>query len=1154
MYSNYFSINKNFQSSVNLELDLNNSEKIKEYIPTSDICDVLKRYVKTVLGTSKDYATTLVGPYGKGKSFLLLILIFLLGPNKDTVEWNELVEKIGIIDSDLKNDLLKIKEKNISLLPVLINSNYDNVVQSMQIALNESLKRADMDSIIPQSAFDICISLLDRWMAKEEVKEEVLLKCKGFKNINLEKLKQGLLNYSPTAYASFKELYDCVNIGLEFNPLINNDVVKTYSDISISVKKHGYSGLFVVFDEFSKFIESNSNNLMKDLKVIQDFAELCARSSRGNQIHLCCVTHKSITLYDDGSKNKSYSFKVVEGRFKEIRFNRSLDENYQIIAAAIKRSKGAESEKLVEKYLQENREFYKEISSLSLFENELAEKVLFNGCFPLNPITAYCLIQVSEYAAQNERTLFTFLSDTDDNSFNSFIHSESSGLFNVDKVYDYFSPMLQKEETNHIRNIWYRTESILSKLENRTERRIIKALSIILMINNLERFPSNEQIIALALGMPLKDVSQIISKLIDLHYLRRNILNNLLSFALSNTKQIDEMVEFLQKTKFKNIKYGDLAERINEHRFVLPRKHNEENKITRFFKVIFYSEEDFRMIKSFNYYFETNYCDGIIVNVLRNKMSVEEIIDKCKEINDRRIIYKYPTEEIENVFYQSILRVACLEEVQKQKGLDEITKSEIDLLLQESNSDVRFLINKYFNEGCEYYSVLLNNEKTLGLLASNVMDNIYPFKLVFNNELINKKEVTTQYQKAINHVIDWLIDGGDNDLNYSPTSPETSVKVSVLDENDSLSKSTESSKNFRTIIEEIKDTISKSAGSKITVLEIVQKYTLPPYGIRVGVLPILLAKAISELSDNVVLYFSNKEIDLDSDNIVKSILNDKYKLSFSKGSLEQKNYLKRMMKLFHTESENNFRKDIRALSNSIKRFFIGLPQVIRLCTTNNNYLSLDLELIEYKNIFLSFNINPFESIFDSPKQIFETKNYDDIYIKIKRIVDNKDALLNKFKKQIIESTKELFNIDEKTSLKMGLTDFVKKHVKTGETPILEKADKDIFASIVNLSYEDFDAIDELSKISIGQHIEDWDSDKSKKLSEALYQFKNALTTAKIVSLENNDLSSVLNSDDEISGMAALLQNNVESVLEEFSGSVTSSEKIAVLSKILKDLL
>ena len=76
MYSKYFEINKNFQSSVNLELDLENEQKIYEYVPTNDICDVLKRYIKAALGKSKDRATTLVGPYGKGKSFLLLILSY----------------------------------------------------------------------------------------------------------------------------------------------------------------------------------------------------------------------------------------------------------------------------------------------------------------------------------------------------------------------------------------------------------------------------------------------------------------------------------------------------------------------------------------------------------------------------------------------------------------------------------------------------------------------------------------------------------------------------------------------------------------------------------------------------------------------------------------------------------------------------------------------------------------------------------------------------------------------------------------------------------------------------------------------------------------------------------------------------------------------
>ena len=87
------------------------------------------------------------------------------------------------------------------------------------------------------------------------------------------------------------------------------------------------------------------------------------------------------------------------------------------------------------------------------------------------------------------------------------------------------------------------------------------------------------------------------------------------------------------------------------------------------------------------------------------------------------------------------------------------------------------------------------------------MDNIFNVKLIFNNELINKKDVTTQYQKAINHVIDWLIDG-EGEFAFSATSPETSVKVAVLDNNDILLE-TESSKNFRKIIESIKETITE---------------------------------------------------------------------------------------------------------------------------------------------------------------------------------------------------------------------------------------------------------------------------------------------------------------------------------------------------------
>ena len=111
MYSNYLLINKNFQSSVNLELDLGKETKINEYIPTTDICDVLKKYVSAVLGSSKAKATTLIGPYGKGKSFLLLILSYIFSKNKNSKCWVNLTNKIKDIDENLYEMLIKVKQK-----------------------------------------------------------------------------------------------------------------------------------------------------------------------------------------------------------------------------------------------------------------------------------------------------------------------------------------------------------------------------------------------------------------------------------------------------------------------------------------------------------------------------------------------------------------------------------------------------------------------------------------------------------------------------------------------------------------------------------------------------------------------------------------------------------------------------------------------------------------------------------------------------------------------------------------------------------------------------------------------------------------------------------------------------------------------------------
>lgn len=1147
MYSDYIIVNRNFQSSVNLELDLGKASKIEDYIPTSDICDVIKRYIKAFLGISKDHATTLIGPYGKGKSFLLLVLSYLVGKDKDSDTWIRLVERIGNIDHELYDLLIQMREKNISFLPVLINSNYDNLTQSFRLALNDSLKREGLGDIVPESVFDVCLTVLGKWSKKGEIKEKVLKKCLELHHVKLNELKKELKNCSPVAYKQFVELYNCVSLGVEFNPLVNSDVVKTYDSIAHQILKYGYNGLFVIFDEFSKFLESNSSNLMKDLKIVQDFAELSARTN----IILCCVAHKNLTLYTASKKQENLvdAFRTVEGRFKEVRFNRSLNENYQMISSAISKIDN-ELNTFQEDFAAEAN-LYERVDNLSLFNDITDREEFYNDCFPLNPLTVFSLIGVSELVAQNERTLFTFLSDTDDDSLNSFMRMHDRGLFNVDKIYDYFSPLLKTNDSNQIKSLWYRTESVLSKLENPDDKRVVKALSIFLLLNNPDVIPATIKYLSLAVDMTEHEVEEILLCLMHGGFIRKNPLSNHYYFAHSNSKKIDEAVAVLKKTKCKNANLNEIADSINEKKYLLPRKYNENNKIIRFFKTIFLKDTEFLNIPTFDYFFETNYCDGIVVYLLREKSSKEEIHNKVLELNNKRVVVKMPDVPIPGVFADSLMNYTCLTELKKQKEFDDLTKAQIDLILQETESDIQLMISEYFEEHYSFDSILYTNGITFNGLLSETMFEIYNVKLIFNNELINKEEVTTQYQKAINHVIDFMLDGG-NDFPYSETSPENSVKYAVLDSN---SRKDESSENFRKIVDKIKDNIVQSEGKKKTIREIVGFLTSVPYGVRNGVIPVIFAKAISELDDNAVLYYQKKEVELNATNLVKAISNDKYQLSFARGAADQNEYMKRMLNLFHVTNNQNFRKDVFLLAKTMKQYFIRLPQIVRMCSPENNFLNVPNVFLELKDALLAFDINPYEVIFIKTKFIFKTERYDEIFNEIQGLINMTPNLLDAYCEKMKNLIKGVFDISDTSSINSGLKDFLSSFLEKGQRPILNGMSKSIFDLVANnLTYDDLECVHLICKACTGRAIEDWDNDKSKNVTNELERFREEIKSAKTVENSSNSFEQVLKKEYPIDGMSLLLKNSLESVLDEFSDSIAPSEKVEVLLSLLKEIM
>lgn len=1145
MYSDKISINKNFQSSINLDFDLGSAKKISEYIPTSDICDVLKIYIKAFLYDTNDKATILVGPYGKGKTFLLLVLSYLAGQKKKDKTYLDLIEKIKCVDSELYKLIKEYEKKKLSLLPVIISSNYDNINQAFMIALNDALNREKITNVVPKTVYSVCVELITKWEKDKKHNADVISVCEKKFKTSLRDLKRGLQEYSEESYEKFRLLYNCVTTGLEFNPLINNDIVSIYSDVNNELSKHGYSGMLVIFDEFSKFIEGSST-LMHDLKTIQDFAEKAVRSDHDRQLHLCCVTHKSLDLYHSGG-TKTDAFKTVEGRFKEIKFNRSLEENYQIISAAIRNEKCLTA---IKNYIKKNEEFYSRVSQCQPFVGQDYEE-LFSGCFPLNPITVYSLIQLSEIVAQNERTLFTFICDTDDNSFNSFVRNNDfkNGLFNVDKIYDYFSSLLQKEERNSIRSIWYRTEATLSRVEDIDERRMIKALSVILMIGDNDRFAPSLENLSLAIGISSDSAEAVVQRLIEKHYLRQNIINGFVSFATSNSKEIEEQIQLLIKTRAKSFSIDEIAEEIDDTKYVLPRRHNEENKISRYYNVVYITDDELDVINSFDLLHERFSADGLLVRVIRRKQTVKRVEEKVRRINDPKTIVCIPAQKIDKFFDDELLRYASLKEIIKAGNNDQVVQHEIYLLLEEVKENVQELFEQYYSSSSKYISAICS-AVTYPEILSDVMDENYTKEIVFNNELVNKHSVTTQYQKSINNVVDWMINGEiADDWNYSETSPENTVKISIVEK-------INNQQDARSVVDEIKDSIIKSGKSKLSIADLVMHYTESPFGIREGIIPILIGKAISELSDNVILYFQDKEIELISENLNKAVSSKgKYYITFSKGSKEQNDYLYDMLGLFDAKIANNFRMDTKILSNELRKFFVGLPMIIRSCSTADNYLSLDKSILDYKDVFLSFDINPFETVFIDSLSTFNTDKYKTVYKMLSKFVKRWSDCIEQFKKPIISNTKNLFDTNMNTSIKMGMKAYFDKHLKN-EKPILNDRNNNIYTTALDISYDDSQASNELSYACLGVYIEDWSIDRREELREALEGFVSSLTSSDRVDTQKISVSQMLSesSVDNISSLGQLLNNNIQSIFEEYGDSVSSEEKIAILTNLLSKYL
>lgn len=173
------------------------------------------------------------------------------------------------------------------------------------------------------------------------------------------------------------------------------------------------SGLLIVFDELGKNLEhAATSSEQGDLQLLQELAEAAARSGAAPLVTIA-VLHQAVTAYArDLSTAERREWEKVSGRFEEVVFAPPIEQAAALVGAALGLDTGSLPSSIVRQAQGQMR-----IAARAGWygpgapEAELA--ALAAPLAPLDPFVLPVLARTLRRFGQNERSLFSFLSSAE---------------------------------------------------------------------------------------------------------------------------------------------------------------------------------------------------------------------------------------------------------------------------------------------------------------------------------------------------------------------------------------------------------------------------------------------------------------------------------------------------------------------------------------------------------------------------------------------------------------------------------------------------------------------------------------------------------------------------------------------------------------------
>lgn len=1201
--SKMISVASGFQYSVNIGFDLNNDDKLKNFIPTGSALTLLEDILLSTNSASTERARVLIGAYGKGKSHIVLTILSMLMKREQRL----FVKTMPKIKESprLYQCVQNYYDSDNKIFPVVITGSNTSLPQAFLLALQRTLSTNGLLDIMPETNYKAAVQVIERW---EKEFPDTYQKLKELIDIPVKKYVEELQNYGIEAYEKFEKIYPTLTSGSVFNPFLGFDVVDLYEEALRGLRSKGYTGIYVVYDEFSKFLEANITEAsVSDTKMLQDFAEKCNRSGE-NQIHLMLISHKEISNYIDKlPKQKVDGWRGVSERFKHVHLNNNFMQTYEIVESAIQKENemwdlfcgeyAVRFSDLIQRYKKHN--IFGDI------DDELVGKTVY-GCYPLHPVSTFILPRLSERVAQNERTLFTFISASGNSTLPGFLDNYQDDHFEVitpDLIYDYFEPLLKKEVySGSIHENYVLTEMILERLdETSLESKIVKTLALIYILEQFEKLPpSKDELISIySISFTPEEITQAIDNLIEeeyVIYLRRS--NNFLRLKRTSGIDIRQKIRDMIEIQRKKTTVKETLNNSNFDNYIYPSRYNSRHDMIRYFAFEFIDEEEVAEDVDWELKSSIIDADGVVYGIIPHG---EESISKIKEIllstsiDSDRIIFILPKHfsEIEDVVREfnavSILR--------DNANDDRVLFEEYEVVYEDLR-EVLGTFTRGYTHPEEYKSryiymgkeILISRKAALTELMSNICDQVYSCTPIINNEAMNRNEITAAANNSRNKIVTALLRNElEPNLGFIGSGQEVSImrstliRTGVLEEDNGFPML-----NLRpTIVEHMDDMlavienfiIETRQNGTISFEELYKRLILPEYhiGLRRGLIPIYLSAVIHEYKREVIISGQYGQIPLTADTILQiNARPDMFSLTYLDWNPEKESFVQKIADCFSdyvVDAERRVNSYDYVVS-AMRRWYMALPKYAKESKNAPDGTGIGKDRQETLKL-LKQNISGNELLFDKLPKLYGLVDFrETLADNIRAVKEFYDNYLPAIKKTLCKEVKEIYVLpkDKVKMNKMSLSSVIKDWCESLDPTVFEQLFTDgtekclgLFKSITN---DDDLTISRLAKLATDLRIEDWDEKVSELFFKNIKGYKETAEahrseTKDVVDSQNTSTYQITFLDDngiavtkrfnrvEETEKGKLLNNQVKAALDSMGRSISDQEKRQILVEILK---